>query len=195
MTDPHDNTCPLPPDALRLRVAALTALQTRVKSELDSARDELSGQLSNGESHTVWSPLAPDEQIASVNRSKPKPSARVADRAALDAWMAQHYPDECRTTRTPTAEGVELLADMAPDLLDQATTATDQAVNAVLKASEKARQPVHPDGTLDPPGVRVATGTAGRLSVRLDGEAERLVSDLISAGRIDTHGNPHQIQQ
>lgn len=195
MTEPDANTRPAPLDTLRLRVAALTALQARVKATLDGCRDELHEQMTNGESHTVWSPLDGDDQVATVNRSKPKPRAEVVDRDAFDRWMAEHYPGEVTTTRTATAEGVDLLADMDPGLVEITRAATEQAVNAVLKASEKAREPVHPDGTTDVPGVRVTTGTAGRLSVRLDPDAERLVSELIAAGRLDADGNPREIEQ
>lgn len=169
-------------DEQRLRVAALTALQARVKTVLDDARAELHTVMSNGESHTVWA--AAGEQVATVNRSKPRPKATVTSQAALDAWLASHYPSECTEEVTVTAEGREYLADVAPELLDRRLVVSEQQRNAVIKASEKARQPAHPDGTLDVPGVAVDTARDGTLTVKLGDEGLAQVERLVADGRL-----------
>lgn len=180
--EPESNTGRQPTPDARLRVAALTALQARVKSVLDDARTELHADMTNGESHTVWADAG--EQVATVNRSKPRPKATVTNQTALDAWLVTNYPDECSEEVTVTAEGREYLADVAPELLDRRLVATEQQRNAVLKASEKARQAVHPDGTADVPGVSVDVGRDGTLTVKLGDEGQAQVERLVAEGRL-----------
>lgn len=175
-------TQPMSVDALRLQVAALTVLQDRVKSELDTARAELHRAMRNGEGHTVWSPLRDGEQIATINRSKPKPIARVVDPEAFDEWLAEQHPDAVRVTRHATAEGVEFLADAAPELLEEHREIAEWAREAALKQAAKNREPA--------PGVEIVAAPEGRLSVRLADNAVELVAELVRGGVIDLRGQP-----
>lgn len=173
----------------RLRLAALAALAARVKREDGQARKDLHTAMADGEGHTVWNPLDESEQLATVSRSKKTPVATVTDRAALEAWLREHYPEKLETVREVTAEGLEFLADAAPDLIAERTVVPDWAINEITTASAKAKAPVAPDGTTGVPGVDVAR-PPGSLSVRLSDDAERIVTDLIAAGRIDPRGTP-----
>lgn len=191
-----ENSTPRQPTVAerRLRVAALTVLQDRVKTALTDARADLEATMTNGESHTVWSPVRDGAQIATVNRSKPKPAARVTDRAALAAWLEAHQPDAVQTTRHATAEGLDFLGDAAPELLEHRRVVPDWAVEAVLKASAEARTPCHPDGTTGVPGVAVDPAPPGRLSIRLAAEAADLVTELVERGVVDLQGTPLAIE-
>jgi hypothetical protein len=182
-------------DDVRLQLAALNALKARVAAEEARVRKNLHAGMRNGESHTVWSPLDPDAQIATVNRSKPGPKASVTDRGELTAWLAEHYPEKVQTRRTVTEAGLAYLTELDDeDLLAREETVPDWAVEEVVKASEKAKEPCTPDGTLGVPGISVSRPD-GALSVRLSPEAADLVTDLIASGRLDTDGTPREIER
>lgn len=185
--DTNDSSRPVKPDALRLRVAVLATLQDRVKVELDKARGDLHKAMDDGESHTVWSPGHEREQIATVNRSKPKPTARVVDDEAFDDWVAAEFPEAVSSTREVTEEGVSFLLDVAPELLVERRHIADWARQAALKQAA-ARLGTIPDG------VEVVTAPAGRLSLRLSPEAGRLVSELVTAGVVDHLGALREIE-
>lgn len=180
-------------DDQRLRVAALTRLQAYVKAELDAERADLHTAMRNGEGHTVWSPLRESDQIATVNRSKPKAKARVSDRLALETWLRERFPEKCETAQRVTAEGLEFLADAAPDLIETSVTVPEWAIAEVLTASAKAKKPTMPDGTTDVPGVEVDAAPEGTLSVKLSDDAAALVDELIEAELIDHRGRRREI--
>ena len=126
--------------------------------------------------------------IGKIWRTEPSGTARIADRQAFTAWMAEHYPDqvlvETRIAPGWESDAITVLEQHAPRLLRKATTVCDWAESTVLKLSEQARQPCGPGGETDVPGVAYEPPGPGVVTVKLGDAAPAEIERLWREGRI-----------
>lgn len=188
-----------PIDLAVLRVSVLTWMGKRIKAETDVARLEAARLLKKGDTLAARSPLD-DTRLGRVSMSDPKQTARVTDRAAVDAWISDKYADKCvgRWEITgPMAEVIATLREHAPHLVEYVTSVPDWAVNELLTRAERYGEPVGfsmecgPDA---PPGIAVKTPD-GVLTVRLASDAaDAAIRAMWDAHLVDIDGHIKQIE-
>jgi hypothetical protein len=188
-----------PVDLAVLRVSVLTWMSRRIRAETDAARAEAAQLLKKGDTLAARSPLD-DVRIGRVSMSDPKTTATFTDRAAVDAWIAQRYPDKCvgRWEITgPMGDVITALRKHAPHLVEYVTSVPDWAANELLTRAEGWGEPVGfsmecgPDA---PPGIAVKTPD-GVLTVRLDSaSADAAVRAMWDAHLVDIDGHIKRIE-
>lgn len=182
-----------PQDRAVLNAAVLTWMQKQLKTGVDEARLLADGLMKKGDTISARSPLD-DTKIARVSKSDPKRRALITDRAAVEAWINERYPDKLveRTEITgPMPEVLAVLRAHAPHLVTDRKSVPDWAVNELLLKAEKAGAPVGYGGELDdhaPPGIEVSTPD-GVVSVTLDkANADEAIRALWDAHLVDMTG-------
>jgi hypothetical protein len=187
-----------PVDLAVLRVSVLTWMSKRIKAETDVARLAAAQLLKKGDTLAARSPLD-DVRIGRVSMSDPNKTATFTDRAAVDGWIAERYPDKCigRWEITgPMSEVIAALREHAPHLVEYVTSVPDWAANELLTRAERYGEPVGfsmecgPDA---PSGIAVKT-PAGVLTVRLDTDAaDAAVRAMWDAHLVDIEGHVKQL--
>lgn len=82
------------PKQLALRLAALTLLEDKIKTERETTREQVMTALDELGGDQVRAELPDGTRIAKVSIAAPKPSARVTDEQALTGWVAESMPTE-----------------------------------------------------------------------------------------------------
>lgn len=181
-------------DRALLRLGVLTVLQGRVSEAVTGARSEAQAELRKGDRLTVSHPDDQSLSIADVSITRPKPVAKITDRAALDDWIATNYPakTEPRTKIIGSQEDVlAVLREHAPYYIEDVVEVCDWARNELLLKSAAAGQAIGYGceiGEHAPPGIEVSTPD-GQLRVNLSRSAADIVDQMWLDHRIDMDGN------
>lgn len=188
-----------PVDRAVLNVSVLTWMAKRIKVTLDEGRASLGLLMKKGDTLAARSPLD-DSRIARVSMSDPSRTATVSNRAALDGWIRERYPEKLveRTEITgPMPDVLAMLRKHAPELVDDVKSVPDWAVNELLKKAEGLGFPIGYGGECGddaPPGIAVKTPD-GVLTVRLDNPgADVAIRALWDARLVDMDGHIAEIE-
>lgn len=143
----------------------------------------------NGEKFVAVDPDYPELVLGEVLRTKPEPTAAIADRPAFTRWMSVAYPDRVRVglslPSANLAQAIEVLHAHAPHLLDECPMVLDWAEREVLRCTVAARQACGPGGELDVPGVEYRPPAPGVVTVKPSADAPAAIERMWREGRID----------
>lgn len=164
-----------------LHLLALGELQKRLKSEIESRRQQLLQEVDEGDRITVHVEIDGTKvKVGAVIRTEPKTELQVVDAAAHSAWALEHMGDDCITGyRFGDDDAVAaVLREHAPHLVMEVRTPTSQWLHEVLIMAARGDGPI-------PDGVEPVTGTS-TLQVRPDAStASAVIPELWRRGDLN----------